>query len=83
MNDTETDAVTVGEIGGGMESRSLPTISNQPVIKSGGWFYCRTNGRSRAPHRHAGAIVGGADDTAAAKMKIMAECGSSRRSKPG
>ena len=24
---------------------------------------------------HAGAIVGGADDTAAAKMKIMAECG--------
>jgi succinyl-CoA synthetase alpha subunit len=24
---------------------------------------------------HAGAIVGGHDDTAAAKMKIMAECG--------
>ena len=44
---------------------------------------CRTNRTSRKTYvGHAGAIVGGADDTAAAKMKIMGECGVTCGSQP-
>ena len=75
MNDPETDGVVmIGEIGGGMEAeaaRWYKENGNKPVV---GFIA----GQTAPPGRrmgHAGAIVGGADDTAAAKMKIMSECG--------
>jgi succinyl-CoA synthetase alpha subunit len=76
MNDPETDAIVmIGEIGGGMEAEAAHYIKStgtkQPVV---GFIA----GQTAPPGRrmgHAGAIVGGADDTAAAKMKIMGECG--------
>ena len=76
MNDPETDAIVmIGEIGGGMEAEAAHWIkasgNKKPVV---GFIA----GQTAPPGRrmgHAGAIVGGADDTAAAKMKIMEECG--------
>ena len=76
MNDDETDAIVmIGEIGGGMEAEAAhyikSTNNKKPVI---GFIA----GQTAPPGRrmgHAGAIVGGEDDTAAAKMKIMGECG--------
>lgn len=76
MNDPETDAIVmIGEIGGGMEADAAHWIkangNKKPVV---GFIA----GQTAPPGRrmgHAGAIVGGADDTAAAKMKIMSECG--------
>ena len=76
MNDDETDAIVmIGEIGGGMEAEAAhyikSTNNKKPVI---GFIA----GQTAPPGRrmgHAGAIVGGEDDTAAAKMKIMRECG--------
>ncbi len=76
MNDDETDAIVmIGEIGGGMEAEAAQYIKStnnkKPVI---GFIA----GQTAPPGRrmgHAGAIVGGEDDTAAAKMKIMGECG--------
>lgn len=75
MNDPETDGIImIGEIGGNLEAEAARWIKNnskKPVV---GFIA----GQTAPPGRrmgHAGAIVGGADDTAAAKMKIMAECG--------
>ena len=75
MNDPETEGIImIGEIGGGMEAEAAHWIKangTKPVV---GFIA----GQTAPPGRrmgHAGAIVGGADDTAAAKMKIMRECG--------
>ena len=75
MEDDETEAIVmIGEIGGGMEAEAANWIrefGTKPVI---GFIA----GQTAPPGRrmgHAGAIVGGADDTAAAKMRIMSECG--------
>lgn len=76
INDTATDAIVmIGEIGGGMEAEAARWIkatgNKKPVV---GFIA----GQTAPPGRrmgHAGAIVGGADDTAAAKMKILTECG--------
>jgi succinyl-CoA synthetase alpha subunit len=75
MNDPETDGIVmIGEIGGSMEAdaaRWIKEHGTKPVV---GFIA----GQTAPPGRrmgHAGAIIGGADDTAAAKMKIMAECG--------
>jgi succinyl-CoA synthetase alpha subunit len=76
MNDPETDAIVmIGEIGGGMEAEAARWIkangNKKPVV---GFIA----GQAAPPGRrmgHAGAIVGGAEDTAAAKMQIMSECG--------
>lgn len=75
MNDPDTDGVVViGEIGGGMEAEAAnwyKANNRKPVV---GFIA----GQTAPPGRrmgHAGAIIGGADDTAAAKMKIMQECG--------
>jgi succinyl-CoA synthetase alpha subunit len=76
MNDPETDAIVmIGEIGGGMEAEAarwiMETGNKKPVV---GFIA----GQTAPPGRrmgHAGAIVGGDEDTAAAKMKIMQECG--------
>ncbi len=76
MNDSETDAIVmIGEIGGGMEAEAAHWIKNNGNKKPVVGFIA---GQTAPPGRrmgHAGAIVGGADDTAAAKMKIMTECG--------
>ena len=75
MNDPGTDGIVmIGEIGGNMEAEAARWIKEngkKPVV---GFIA----GQTAPPGRrmgHAGAIVGGADDTAAAKMKIMGECG--------
>ncbi len=75
MNDPNTDAVVmIGEIGGGMEAeaaRWYKENAKKPVV---GFIA----GQTAPPGRrmgHAGAIIGGAEDTAEAKMKIMSECG--------
>lgn len=75
MNDPETDGIVmIGEIGGGMEAEAARWIQENPGKPVVGFIA----GQTAPPGRrmgHAGAIVGGAEDTAAAKMKIMAECG--------
>jgi len=76
MNDPETDAIVmIGEIGGGMEAEAARWIQQTGNAKPVVGFIA---GQTAPPGRrmgHAGAIVGGADDTAAAKMKIMEACG--------
>jgi succinyl-CoA synthetase alpha subunit len=76
MNDPETDAIVmIGEIGGGMEAEAAHYIKSTGNKKPVVGFIA---GQTAPPGRrmgHAGAIVGGAEDTAAAKMKIMEECG--------
>lgn len=75
MNDQETEGIVmIGEIGGGMEAeaaRWIKEFGTKPVV---GFIAGQTAPKGRRMG-HAGAIIGGADDTAAAKMKIMAECG--------
>jgi len=76
MNDADTDAIVmIGEIGGGMEAEAANWIKSNGNKKPVVGFIA---GQTAPPGRrmgHAGAIVGGADDTAAAKMRIMTECG--------
>jgi succinyl-CoA synthetase alpha subunit len=76
LNDADTDAIVmIGEIGGGMEAEAAHYIKSMKNSKPVVGFIA---GQTAPPGRrmgHAGAIVGGADDTAAAKMKIMSECG--------
>jgi len=76
MNDKDTDAIVmIGEIGGGMEAEAANWIKSNGNKKPVVGFIA---GQTAPPGRrmgHAGAIVGGSDDTAAAKMKIMSECG--------
>lgn len=75
MNDPETEAIImIGEIGGGMEAEAAYWIKENGTKPVVGFIA----GQTAPPGRrmgHAGAIVGGAADTAAAKMKIMSECG--------
>lgn len=76
MNDPETDAVVmIGEIGGNYEAEAARWIKENGNKKPVVGFIA---GQTAPPGRrmgHAGAIIGGADDTAEAKMKIMEECG--------
>ncbi|MFN3756281.1 MAG: succinate--CoA ligase subunit alpha [Flavobacterium sp.] len=76
MNDPETHAIImIGEIGGQLEADAAHWIkadgNRKPVI---GFIAGETAPKGRTMG-HAGAIVGGSDDTAAAKKKIMGECG--------
>ncbi|APD07910.1 succinate--CoA ligase (ADP-forming) [Flavobacteriaceae bacterium UJ101] len=76
MNDPETEAIVmIGEIGGQLEADAAKWIKAQgnpkPVV---GFIAGQTAPKGRTMG-HAGAIVGGADDTAQAKMAIMEECG--------
>ncbi|MEQ8359358.1 MAG: succinate--CoA ligase subunit alpha [Cytophagales bacterium] len=76
MNDPETDAVVmIGEIGGNYEALAARWIKESGIKKPVVGFIA---GQTAPPGRrmgHAGAIIGGAEDTAEAKMKIMRECG--------
>ncbi len=75
MNDPETEGIVmIGEIGGNMEAEAARWIkenNRKPVV---GFIAGQTAPAGRRMG-HAGAIVGGAEDTAAAKMKILGECG--------
>ena len=75
MNDENTSAIVmIGEIGGEMEADASKWIKNnatKPVI---GFIAGKTAPAGRTMG-HAGAIIGGAEETAAAKMKIMKDCG--------
>jgi succinyl-CoA synthetase alpha subunit len=76
MNDPETDAIVmIGEIGGNYEAMAAEYIKSTGNRKPVVGFIA---GQTAPPGRrmgHAGAIIGGAEDTAEAKMKIMADCG--------
>ena len=76
MNDDETECIVmIGEIGGQLEADAAKYIQStgnkKPVI---GFIAGETAPAGRTMG-HAGAIVGGSDDTAQAKKRIMAECG--------
>lgn len=75
MNDKETEGIVmIGEIGGGMEAEAAYWIKEHGTKPVVGFIAGQTAPAGRRMG-HAGAIVGGAEDTAAAKMKILAECG--------
>ena len=75
MNDDDTDGIImIGEIGGPMESEAARWVyehGTKPVV---GFVAGQTAPKGRTMG-HAGAIVGGAEDTAAAKMRVMRDCG--------
>lgn len=76
INDPETEAVVmIGEIGGNLEAEAArwykASGSKKPVV---GFIAGQTAPKGRTMG-HAGAIVGGKDDTAQAKMEIMRENG--------
>lgn len=76
LNDDETDAVVmIGEIGGNLEAEAAKFYANsnskKPVV---GFIAGQTAPKGRTMG-HAGAIVGGEDDTAQAKMAIMKKNG--------
>lgn len=76
MNDPETECIVmIGEIGGQLEADAAKYIqasgNKKPVV---GFIAGETAPAGRTMG-HAGAIVGGSDDTAQAKKRIMAECG--------
>lgn len=75
MNDPETDGIImIGEIGGQLETDAAKWIKangTKPVV---GFIAGQTAPEGRTMG-HAGAIVGGEEDTAEAKMAIMRECG--------
>lgn len=75
MNDPETEGIImIGEIGGGMEAEAahyIQAFGTKPVV---GFIAGQTAPKGRKMG-HAGAIIGGADDTAEAKMRIMDACG--------
>jgi succinyl-CoA synthetase alpha subunit len=75
MADTDTDAIVmIGEIGGTMEpdaARWIKEYGTKPVV---GFIAGQTAPKGRRMG-HAGAIIGGEEDTAAAKMQVLRECG--------
>jgi succinyl-CoA synthetase alpha subunit len=76
MNDPDTDAIVmIGEIGGNYEAVAAKYIKDTGNKKPVVGFIAGQTAPAGRRMGHAGAIVGGADDTAAAKMKIMSECG--------
>lgn len=75
MDDPETEGIImIGEIGGSMESDAARWIKDNGTKPVAGFIAGQTAPKGRRMG-HAGAIIGGAEDTAAAKMKIMRECG--------
>jgi succinyl-CoA synthetase alpha subunit len=75
MKDPDTHGIVmIGEIGGGMEAEAARWIKDNATKPVVGFIA----GQTAPPGRrmgHAGAIIGGSEDTAEAKMRIMRECG--------
>lgn len=75
MNDPDTKGIVmIGEIGGGMEAEAahyVKDFGNKPVV---GFIAGATAPKGRTMG-HAGAIIGGVEDTAEAKKAIMTDCG--------
>ena len=82
MNDNETDGIImIGEIGGQLEADAAKWVKefgNKPIV---GFIAGKTAPAGRTMG-HAGAIVGGKDDTADAKISILRECGISVAESP-
>ena len=75
MNDPETEGIVmIGEIGGNLEAIAAKWIKEHGTKPVVGFIAGETAPKGRTMG-HAGAIVGGADDTAEAKKRIMRECG--------
>ena len=75
MDDPATEGIVmIGEIGGTMEADAAKWIQKNGTKPIVGFIAGQTAPKGRKMG-HAGAIIGGSDDTAAAKMKIMRECG--------
>ena len=75
MNDSDTDGIImIGEIGGQLEADAARWIKDngtKPVVG----FIAGITAPAGRTMGHAGAIVGGKDDTAEAKIAILRECG--------
>ena len=75
MEDPDTDGIVmIGEIGGSMEAEAALWIKDNGTKPVVGFIAGQTAPKGKRMG-HAGAIIGGADDTAEAKMRIMRECG--------
>ena len=75
MNDPETEGIVmIGEIGGNLEANAAKWIKENGTKPVVGFIAGETAPKGRTMG-HAGAIVGGSDDTAEAKKRIMRECG--------
>ncbi len=75
MNDPETEGIVmIGEIGGNMEADAANWIKEHGTKPVVGFIAGQTAPKGRTMG-HAGAIIGGEDDTAEAKMRIMEACG--------
>jgi len=75
MEDPDTDGIIlIGEIGGNMEADAARWIRDNATKPVVGFIAGQTAPKGRTMG-HAGAIIGGKDDTAEAKMAIMRECG--------
>ena len=82
MNDDETDGIImIGEIGGQLEADAARWIKDNGTKPVVGFIAGKTAPAGRTMG-HAGAIVGGKDDTADAKMDILRECGISVAESP-
>ncbi len=76
MNDPDTEAIVmIGEIGGQLEAEAARWIKEDGNRKPVVGFIAGQTAPAGRTMGHAGAIVGGSDDTAQAKMKILAENG--------
>ena len=76
MEDPETEVIVmIGEIGGQYEADAAKWIKEQNNPKPVVGFIAGQTAPKGKRMGHAGAIIGGADDTAEAKMKILRECG--------
>jgi succinyl-CoA synthetase alpha subunit len=83
MNDPDTEGIVmIGEIGGSMEAEAAYYIKEhgtKPVVS----FIAGATAPKGRTMGHAGAIIGGKDDTAQAKKKILTECGVTVVESPG
>ncbi len=76
INDPESEAVVmIGEIGGQLEIDAANWYKNSGIKKPIIGFIAGETAPAGRTMGHAGAIVGGSDDTAQAKKKVMRECG--------
>lgn len=76
INDPETEAVVmIGEIGGQLEAEAAHWYKNSGSKKPIIGFIAGETAPAGRTMGHAGAIVGGSDDTAQAKKKILKACG--------